>query len=362
MVQRKPTKSATWGVAASVGAGLVAVQLARRALAEDLRGKVVLVTGGSRGLGLALAREFARLGARVVICARNREQLDTAKASIESDGAETLAIACDVTDPADVERMVQAALARFGQIDVLVNNAGTIEVGPFAVQTRADFETAMNEIFWSTYNCTMGVLPGMRERRAGRIVNISSIGGVVSVPHLMPYSTAKFAVTGFSEGLRAELMRDGITVTTVTPGLMRTGSYVNALFKGQNAKEYTLFAFADNIPGVTMSAERAARQIAAATRRGDARLVVTVAAQTMSQVHGILPGITADLMGVVNRFLPGAGGIGAGTAVGRSSETPLTQSPALALGHQAAAENNEGPASRDADGAGGTPVKGQAQS
>ena len=107
----------------------------------------------------------------------------------------------------------------------MVNNAGMIQVGPLATTTKEDFVTALDVMFWGTLYPTLAVLPQMRARGRGHIVNITSIGDLVSVPHLLPYTCAKFAAVGLSEGLRAELGPVGIRVTTVVPGLMRTGSY-----------------------------------------------------------------------------------------------------------------------------------------
>lgn len=340
----------TLALTSGVALALAVNKALRQALAEDLTGQVVIVTGSSRGLGLALAREFARQGAKVVLCARDAEQLEWARADIEKRGAEALAVECDVTNPDDVARLVTTATARFGRVDVLVNNAGTIQVGPSDMQTRADFEDALNEMFWSVYNCTTAVLPQMRARHSGRIVNITSIGGKISVPHLLPYSTAKFAATGFSEGLRAELAKDGITVVTVIPGLMRTGSPVNAIFKGQNEKEYTWFALSDNIPGVSINAERAARQIVAAARRGEAEAIISLPAQAAVLFHGVFPGLTIDIAALVNRLLPAPGGIGKGRATGRESQTHITESPLLTLGKRAGERFHQEPAAKAWDG------------
>src|SRR6185437_14182851 len=175
--------------------------------------------------------------------------------------------------------------SRFGAVDVLVNNAGVIQVGPIEVMTHEDFELAMQAHFWGPLNTIMAALPGMRQRRSGRIVNISSIGGKVSVPHLVPYSASKFALVGLSEGLQAELAKDGIKVTTVCPGLMRTGSPRNADFKGKHRAEYAWFSISDALPGASMSAERAARQIIAACRRGDAEIILSLPANVAAKVH-----------------------------------------------------------------------------
>ena len=169
--------------------------------------------------------------------------------------------------------------AHYGQVDILVNNAGIIEVGPVQNMARSDFEDALAVDFWGVLDPILAVLPQMRARKSGRIVNITSIGGKVAFPHLLPYVAAKFAATGLSEGLRAELARDGITVTTIVPGLLRTGSYGNALFKGDKPGEYAWFGLGDNLPGGSISAERAAREIVTATRRGEAERILSAAGQ-----------------------------------------------------------------------------------
>ena len=327
--------------AAGAGALLAARALYRRLTEYDLRGKTVLVTGGSRGLGLVLARELAREGARVAICARDAEELERAVADLRGRGAEALAFPCDVTDRRQVREMVEVVTDRFGGIDVLVNNAGIIQVGPLEVMTLEDFERAMAVHFWGPLYTTLAVLPQMRRRRDGRVVNISSIGGKISVPHRVPYSASKFALTGLSEGLRAELMKDNVVVTTVCPGLMRTGSPRNANFKGQHRAEYAWFSISDSLPVTSIQAERAARQIITATKRGQAQLVITTQAQLAVKFHELFPEATADILALVNRLLPGPGGIGKKQAKGKDSESALAPSILTALSERAAERNNE---------------------
>lgn len=276
----------------------------------DLQGQVALVTGASRGLGFLLARDFARQGCKIVICARDEVELERARQDLEREGAEVLAVHCDVTNQAEVEAMARAATERFGRVDILVNNAGIIQVGPIDNMTLRDFEDAMATEFWGLLYATFAILPGMRERGTGRIVNITSVGGKVSVPHLLPYASAKFAAVGFSEGLRSELSRAGVTVTTIVPGLMRTGSPLNALFKGRHDQEYAWFTLGDSVAGVSMDAERAAAHIVQATRRGEAERILSLPAQVLAAIHGLFPGLTADLLGVVNALIlppPGEG-------------------------------------------------------
>ena len=334
------SKTLVW-TAAGAGALFAARQFVRAQRFLQLAGRSVLITGGSRGLGLVMAREFAGHGARLALCARDAEELERASGELASAGAEVIAIPCDVTRPDEVEAMIGQVLDRFGQIDVLVNNAGTIQVGPMEVTTIEDYEQALRTHFWAPLYTTFAVLPGMRRKRAGRIVNISSIGGKISVPHLLPYSASKFALCGFSEGLRAELAGSGIFVTTVIPGLMRTGGPRHALFKGQHRAEYAWFSIGDSLPVLSTSAPAAARRIVKATQYGDAQLVLTLPAQLAVVFRGLFPELTADVLGLAGRLLPGPGGIGHKSALGKDSTSSLAPSWATKLTDAAAERNNE---------------------
>jgi NAD(P)-dependent dehydrogenase (short-subunit alcohol dehydrogenase family) len=330
-------------ILAAAGAGAVALgrALYRRSKEYELRGKSVLVTGGSRGLGLVLAREFADEGARVAICARDPRELARARKDLESRGAEVLAVPCDVTDRAEVRELVDSVTRRFGGVDVLVNNAGVIQVGPLEVMTLEDFEQAMAVHFWGPLYATLAVLPQMRARREGRIVNISSIGGRIAVPHLVPYSASKFALAGLSDGLRCELQKENVAVTTVIPGLMRTGSPPNATFKGRHREEYAWFAISDALPVTSIQAERAARQIVAACKRGQAELVITPQAVLAVKFRALFPEATAAMLALANSLLPGPGGIGRARAKGKESESALAPSMLTALSDRASLRNNE---------------------
>ena len=307
----------------------------------DLKDKTVLITGGSRGLGLVMAREFARQGSRLVLCARDAEELRQAQTDVESLGAEVMSVPCDVTNREAVNEMISAVNNRFGAVDVLVNNAGVIQVGPLEVMTIEDFEHAMQSHFWGPLNTTMAVLPAMRQKKSGRIVNISSIGGKVSVPHLVPYSASKFALVGLSKGLRAELMKDGISVTTVCPGLMRTGSPRNAEFKGQHQYEYAWFSISDSMPLLSVSAENAARQIVRACKRGQAELIISVPAKVAALFDVLFPEMLSQMLGLANQLLPAPGGVGAQNMKGRDSTSAWSPSWLTTLTEEAALRNNE---------------------
>jgi NAD(P)-dependent dehydrogenase (short-subunit alcohol dehydrogenase family) len=333
-------KRTAYLLAAGAGAWL-AWRAYRTYFGYDLRDKVVLITGGSRGLGLVLAREAARQGAHVAICARDAGELARARDDLHGYGTHVFAIPCDLTDRGQAQDMVATVERHFGRLDVLINNAGVIQVDPVETMNLADYEEAMAIHYWAPLYTTLAPLPGMRRRRSGRIVNISSIGGKLAVPHLVPYEASKFALVGLSEGLRAELMKDGIVVTTVCPGLMRTGSPRNAFFKAQHRAEYVWFTLGGALPIMSTSAESAARWILAGCRRGDAEVILTLPSKAAAAFHGLFPGLTADILGMVNRLLPGPGGIGTARARGKDSQSALAPSPLTALNERAAARNNE---------------------
>lgn len=262
------------------------------------------MTGGSRGLGYLVARELVKEGCRVVICARNTAELERARQRLSANGGEVLALTCDVVNQHDVERLITETIKHFGQLDILVNNAGIIQVAPFAATRLSDFDEAMKVIFWGTVHTTLAALPHMRARGGGRIVNIASIGGKVAVPHLLPYDCAKFAVVGFSEGLRTEVAPEEISVTTVIPGLMRTGSYDYAQFKGEAHEEYLWFSTAARMPGLAMNAERAARRVVQAAKLRDPEVVLGLPAKLLRTIKDVFPRSTLRALTVTNRLLP----------------------------------------------------------
>ena len=342
-----PRKNQNWLLAAGIGlAALAATVWTNRRGSYDLSGRVVLITGGSRGLGLVLARQAVTEGARVAICARDADELERARQDLIGYGAtenDVLTLTRDLTDATEVQTLVAEVENRLGPVDVLINNAGIITAGPLDNMDTRDFEDSMDTHFWAPLHTMQAVLPSMRQRGEGRIVNISSLGGKVAVPHMLPYSSSKFALVGLSEGFRAEVRQHGVYVTTVCPGLMRTGSAKQAILKGQHKKEYAWFSVADALPGITMSAETAARQIWNACRRGDGEIVLSLPAKLLVAFHGLLPGTTTDILGWINRSLPASGESPAANERrrGSESETDLTRSPLTILNQRAARKNNE---------------------
>lgn len=312
---------------------------------RTLHGKVVLITGGSRGLGLALAEEFGKRGAKLVLAARDAENLERARTLLRKRGAvdreaDILILSHDLREPGEAEKLIQEATAEFGRIDILVNNAGVITVGPVENQSLKDFRDAMDANFFSGLQCTLAVLPQMLARGNGSVVNITSIGGKIPVPHLLPYTASKFASVGFSEGLTAELRSKGIYVTTVCPGLMRTGSHLNANFTGDAAREYRWFSLVAGLPGVSVSARAAARKIVRSVVSRKREIAITPQAIIATRFAAACPTATMLAMEMMNRVLPSAT---AGTAGNRrgAEVRSMEVKRATFLGNAAARRYNQ---------------------
>lgn len=335
--------------AALAAAALAGIWGLRKALDHrrrvDFRGRVVLITGGTRGLGLLLARHLAREGARLALVARDRRELDAAAGELSGLGAEVLAIEADLTVDGDPERAVEETLRAFRRLDAVINNAGVIQVGPLGSLTLEDFDVAMATHFRGPLRLTLASLPHLEASGAGRLVNVSSIGGRIAVPHMAAYCASKFALTGLSESLRAELAERGVAVTTVTPGLMRTGSFLHALFKGRRRRELDWFAVCSSLPLVTMDADRAARKILDACRHGRATLTLTPQARAAEVANRLFPSLAATVTEQVAALLPAppADGGGLEAVPGHRIRSRWVPSALTALGQRAARRNREVP-------------------
>lgn len=295
------------GAHAALGLSSLAVGLAlgRRALRPrySFRGRAVVITGGSRGLGLELARQLAAEGARLWLIARAPDALAEAAGELRRDGTFVETISADLRFEDQIDRAVERVLRGGDTVDVLINNAGTIEVGPFEHTTVEDFEDSLDTHFWAPLHLIRKLLPHMPHDGGGRIVNISSIGGRMPVPHLAAYVAGKFALTGLSETLRAELAKSGIAVTTVTPGLMRTGSYVNVRLRGQHGDEFRWFAAMIATPLTSMQTRRAAAQIINAARRGKATVTPGWQARLAQAMVSVAPNTLDAVNAATDRWL-----------------------------------------------------------
>jgi NAD(P)-dependent dehydrogenase (short-subunit alcohol dehydrogenase family) len=303
---------------AGLGAGAVAAAIATtRALRSQPvpDGAVVLVTGGSRGLGYAIASRFARRPVRLVLAARDRLELATAQEMLLTEHAhlhpeDFYLVDADLSNPAECRRLVTEVLTHFGRIDVLVNNAGIIEVGSHEVQPLDAFYRAMHVHFYGPLHILWAALPRLRQQepmpgwsRRAAIVNIASIGGKVAVPHMLPYTASKFALVGFSEGLHAELRRHNVRVTTVCPGLMRTGGEHHAHFLGDVDAERRWFNFVANAPLLSSSVTRAADRIYSAVAQGTPEITITPHTWLAARIAGLCPATTQYVSALANEHV-----------------------------------------------------------
>lgn len=310
---------------------------------------VALVAGASRGLGLLLARELHHRGYRPVITARSDSELTAASQQLAADGIPVQTAVMDVGRADQVTEVVAQVEREVGPIELLLCVAGVIQVGPLEAMQREDFVEAIDVMLWGPVNTALAVMPAMRDRGRGRIGIVTSIGGLISAPHLLPYSTAKFGAVGFARGLRSELAGSGVTVTTVAPGLMRTGSHLRAKFRGDVRREYAWFATAATMPVLSMGAERAARRIVTGVLKGRPVVLLTPLAQLAPRVDALSPRLGAAVLAITARLLPGAGADAATSArlEGHEIEAELPERPRTwlqrltLLGRRAAVRTNE---------------------
>jgi short-subunit dehydrogenase len=260
-----------------------------------------------------------------------------------------------VADNAQVEALVERVEADLGAIDVMICVAGIVQVGPLESLERSHFTNAIDTMLWGPVNCGLAVAPRMRARGQGRIGVITSVGGRIAAPHLLPYSTAKFGAVGFSRGLRSELAGTGVTVTSVQPGLMRTGSHLRAQFVGDHGREFAWFAIAASLPLLSIDAERAAVRIVHGILAGRAVVTVTPLAMLAPRVDALFPGLTSALLGLTTRLLPDAPGTPESTETREGWEaaqqlprrTRFLVDRLTGLGRAAAGQYNEQPAEEE---------------
>lgn len=342
-------------VALLAGAGALALFLARRDRAAralalgalalrftpsfrpySFRGKVALVTGGSRGFGLALAEAFLKAGATVGLLARDAHELGRAHEQLRERYPRGLVhtFVCDVTSAESLARTFREAHRQMRRLDILVNNAGAVVAAPFESTTHGDFEAQVTLHLQAAVTATHLILPYFREQGGGRIANISSIGGKMPLPHMSTYTASKFALAGFSAAVTAELAEQNVHVTTVYPGLMRTGSPLQGVFKGDHELEFAWFLAGDVAPLVSVAPERAARAVLAGIRDAKAEVVISLAAKLGAFVYQNFPETYAEATALGARLLPH--GQNSGRKTGAASQGWLQRS---ALGRFLLARN-----------------------
>ena len=256
----------------------------------DLKDKTVVITGASSGIGRAAALEMARRGANVVLGARRLEALEKTAAECRALGVRATAVAADVTKPEDCARL----MAEAGEVDVLVNNAGFAIFDALAEAKPDELRAMMDTNYFGMVHCTQAVLPRMLQRGSGTIVNVSSIAGIMGYARMGGYCATKFAVIGFTEALRDEVLGRGVRVALVCPGTTETEFFV----KAERGK----------MPGASrlilaVSPERVARAVCDAAEDGRYRRILPLFAALYMRMKEIFPRLAHFLMRRVSAFL-----------------------------------------------------------
>lgn len=323
--------------AAGVGLFLVAHAITKELTKFNLSRKVVLITGGSRGMGLVLARHLTQRGARLAIAARSADDLELARQDLEARGAQVITMTADVTNNEEVKALIRDVIYHYGRLDVLINNAGIVQVGPQEVMGLEEYQVAMQTNFWPQLYAMHAAIPHFLDRGHGRIVNITSI----AIPRRLPYTARKFAVVGLSEGMHAELKKHDIHVTTVVPNLMRTGSPLHAAINGDHEKEHAWFKHAGSNPLLSSDPDRAAEMIIRALEYGQPEVTLSLSGKVARIVQELAPRWVNFAMGIANRLLPDAATGGTATVKGWQAESARSNGPISDLSDKAAAKNNE---------------------
>jgi short-subunit dehydrogenase len=293
----------------STGLALAAAGLYYSSLLKEknFHGQSVLITGGSRGLGLSLAWNFLDRGAQsVTLLARDRAELNRAHGILLQSFplANIFVQVCDVTEPKELSAAFDYAEASMGMIDILVNNAGAMLVAPFTSTNKEDYEALMKIHLYAVVHATQLVLPHFERKGSGQILNICSMGGKVAVPHMLAYDASKFALAGFSQGVSAELAPYNIRVTTAFPLPMRTGSPIQAVFKGDHEKEFKWFETIDNLPLLSIGADEAAKKILDGLSDGKTEVLLAPVAKVRNIFAAIFPETFNRFMAFVAGRLP----------------------------------------------------------
>jgi short-subunit dehydrogenase len=265
-----------------------------------------VITGASSGIGKALAILLAkRHQAKLILNARSLESLEETCRLVKENGGEAIAVVGDLSNPILAATLVQTCVDKFGDIDLLVNNAGFAKPGPLTTLTPADWEHVFAVNFFAPLHGTYAAMPHFLRKRSGRIVNISSVASKVAFPGSVCYSASKFALTGMSEGMAAELSRMGIDVITACPGWVRTEFFKKNFVA--DAKNPTLIASKNDVAGLvmrhllSMSSEDCAKQIhEALLKGGSAELIMTAPGVAVERLKALFP----DAVGNLTKLIP----------------------------------------------------------
>ncbi len=263
---------------------------------RKLSGTTAVITGATSGIGRETAREFAKTGAKVVVAGRRKERLLELVKEIEAAGGQALAVPTDVADQAQVEALIANTVERFGRVDVLVNNAGVAIASRFEEMPLEDFRRLMDVNFWGAVYACRAAVTQMRKQGGGVILNVSSIFGKRGMPFETAYSASKFALAGFSEALRAEVMSENIDVCTIYPGAVETEIFDAAA----NSTGLEIPGFVPKFP-----ANRMAKLIVQTARFPQAEVVAAFDAQAINLAKTVAPALVDFALGWSVPFIEG---------------------------------------------------------
>lgn len=288
---------------ALVTAGAAAAVYAwRRLPRRHTQGRTVLITGGSRGLGLELAREFLAAGARVALCARNQAELERARQRLAPAGEPVSIHVADISDPQDVDRLVSEVAERWGRLDILVNNAALFMSGPMALMRVEDYERILKVNLIGTIIVTETCRPYL-ERRGG-VITIVSAAGLLPAPHLAPYAVSKAGVSMYAQLLEVELADRGLETMAVYPSYMPTGVSYHADYRGAVAAEQHTVQRLMQVPFLAVDQRRGAGIIVDAWRYGRRVVIYPAVVRLSVMLTGLVPEFVLRIARRANRYYP----------------------------------------------------------
>ena len=257
----------------------------------DFKNKVVLITGASSGIGKQTAIEFAKLGSSIILVARRKNKLEQVENELKQFNVNTLVCACDVSKKDQVEELSKIVLQKFDSIDILVNNAGFAIYGSVSDLSINEIESQMETNYFGMIYCVKNFLPLMLKKKSGHIVNVASVGASFSVPGVSSYCATKFAMLGFSEGLKHELYGTGVGLTVVSPIMVRT-----PLFEHPSFTNFSKFS-----TGVSLSSETVAKTIIKASNSSRLEIVVPSVARAVIWFKQTFPFLINPIIGRIFR-------------------------------------------------------------
>lgn len=258
----------------------------------SLKDKVVVITGASSGIGRSAAIEFAKKGAKLALVARRKEKLDELSQSLAQFNTDVLVCPCDVSDKDQVEKMADQVLEKFGKLDILVNNAGFAIYGTVSELTIEEIESQTKTNYLGMIYCTKHFLPVFQKQNSGHIVNVASVAASFGLPGIASYCASKFAMLGFSEGLKHELNGTNIGVTVVSPIMVRTNFF-----------EHKSFAKMPKYSPISLDPKTVAKAILSASESSRLEIIVPGIVRVGVWLKHTIPFVINPIMGAAFRKL-----------------------------------------------------------